>query len=95
MSYPNSQRVYYNIAQRQLDTRMCAAGWILSGEDYIVQSIFEQAPVTFVYISGKLYGMCTSEHYIILYELLIEYYNINSIYTMNLQILSLYALINP
>ena len=37
----------------------------------------------------------TCEQYIILYELLNEHYNINSRYTMNLQILSLYVLIDP
>ena len=56
-------------------------------------SIFEWAPVTFVPTSCKLSGMCTREQYIILYELLNEYYNINSIYMMNLQILSLYVLL--
>ena len=80
---------------RQLDTRTRAAGWILLGEDYIMHSMFEQASVTFVPASGKLSGMCTREHYIILYELLKEIDNINSIYMMNLQILSLYVLINP
>ena len=53
----------YGTAQRQLDTRMCAAGRILSGEDYIMHSIFEQAPVTFMPASGKLSGMCTRKRY--------------------------------
>ena len=57
--------------------------------------IFERVPITFVPASGKLSGMYTCEHYIILYEHLNEIYNINSIYMMNLQILSLYVLINP
>ena len=75
----------YGTAQRQLDTRMCAASGILSSEDYITRSIFERVPITFMPASGKLSGVCTSEHYIILYELLNEYYNISSIlYTMNL-----------
>ena len=84
----------YGTAQRQLDTRTSVAGWILSGEDYIMRSIFERAPVTFVPVSGKLSGVCTRKHYIILYELLNEIYNINSIYTINLQTLSLYVPIN-
>ena len=83
----------YGTAQR---TRTCAASGILSSEDYITRSIFERVPITFMPASGKLSGVCTSEHYIILYELLNEYYNISSIlYTMNLRILSLYVLINP
>ena len=49
------------------------------GKDYIMRSIFEQAPVTFVPASGKLSGVCTREHYIILYEFLNDFYNINSI----------------
>ena len=81
--------------QRQLDARTCAAGWILLGEDYIMCSIFERAPVTFMPVSGKLSGVCTHGYYIILYKLLNEYYNTNSLYTMNLQILSLYVLIDP
>ena len=55
----------------------------------------EWSPVTFMPTSGKLSGMCTCEYYIILYKLLNEYYNINSIYMMNLQILSLCVLIDP
>ena len=62
-------KIIYGTAQRQLDTHRLAAGWILLGEDYIMRSIFEQAPVTFVPTSGKLSGMCTHEHYIILYKL--------------------------
>ena len=85
----------YGTTQRQLDAHTCAAGRILSGENYIMHSIFERVPITFVPSSGILSGMCTRKHYIILYELLNEYYNINSIYTMNLQILSQYVLINP
>ena len=81
----------YGTAQRQLDTRMRAAGWILSGEDYIMHSILEQVPTTFVAASGKLSDVWSLEPYIILHQLLNEYYKINSIYTMNLQILSLYA----
>ena len=49
------------------------------------------------YIHARIRQMsdvCTHAHYIILYELLNEIYNINSIYTMNLWILSLYVLIN-
>ena len=86
---------YYSTAQRQLDTHTCAAGWILSGEDYIMSSIFEQVPVMFVPASGKLSGMCTHKHYIILYELINENCNINSVYMMNLRILSLHVLIDP
>ena len=71
--------IIYSTAQRQLDTRTCATGWILSGKDYIMRSIFEWMPCTFVPASGKLSGMCTHEHRIIFYELLNEYYNINSI----------------
>ena len=52
----------YGTAQRQLDTRTHAAGWILSGEDYIMRSIFEQAPVMFAPASGQLSGVCTHEH---------------------------------
>ena len=70
----------YGKAQRQLDTHTHTAGWILSGEDYIMHSISEWVPVTFMPTSGKLSGLCTSEHYIILYELLNEYFNINSIW---------------
>ena len=41
-------------------------------------------PVKFMPASGKLSGVCTYKHYIILYEFLNEYYhNINSIYMMN------------
>ena len=58
----------YSTAQSQLDTCMHAAGWILSGEDYIMCLIFERAPVTFVPVSGKLPGVCTHEYYIVLYE---------------------------
>ena len=86
----------YGTAQRQLDTHIRAAGWVLLGEDYIMRSIFERAPVTFVSASGKLSGMCTHKHYIILYELLYEIYNINlSIHTIKLRILSLFVLIDP
>ena len=88
---------YYGTAQRQFDTRSHAAGRILSGEDYIMFSISERAPVTFVPTSGNLSGICTHKHYIIVYEPLKnnEYYNINSICTIKLQILPLYVLINP
>ena len=72
--------ILYTTAQRQLDTPMGAAGWIWSGEDYIMSSMFEQAPATFMPASGKLSGMCTHKHYIILYKLLNQIYNINSIY---------------
>ena len=58
-------------------------------------SIFELAPVMFVPTSGKSSGVCTHKHYIILYELLNEIHNINSIYLMNLRILSLHVLIDP
>ena len=85
----------YGTAQRQFDTHTHAAGWILSGEDYIMCSIFEWPSVMFMPASGKLSGMCTCEHYIILYEFLNEIYNINSIYTTNLWILFLYVLIDP
>ena len=67
----------YSTAQRQLDTRMRAAGWVLAGEDYIMRSIFERMPVMFMPASGILSGLCTRKHYIILYELLNEYYNMN------------------
>ena len=53
----------YGIAQRQLDTRTRATGWTLSGEDYIMHSIFERAPVTFVHTSDKLSGVCTHKCY--------------------------------
>ena len=39
-----------------VDTRTCAAGCILLGEDYIMCSIFELTPVTFVPASSKLSG---------------------------------------
>ena len=65
----------YGTAQRQLDTRMHAAGWILSDEGYIMRLIFEREPITFMPASGKLSGMCTCKCYIILYELLNEIYN--------------------
>ena len=94
LSLKKTVAILCGTAQRQLDTRTRAAGWILSGEDYIMRSMFEWASITFVPASGKFFGMCTCEHYIILYELLQEIY-INSIYMMNLQILSLYVLINP
>ena len=58
----------YSTAQRQLDTHMHAAGWTLSGEDYIMRAIFERVPITFMPTSGKLSGVCTREHYIILYN---------------------------
>ena len=58
----------YGTAQRQLDTRMHAAGWILSGEDYIMCVIFERAHFIFMPASGKLPGVWTHEHYIILYK---------------------------
>ena len=45
--------------------------------------------------SDKLSGVCTHEYFIIFYELLNEYYINNSIYMMNLQIISLYVLIDP
>ena len=67
----------------------------MSGEDYIIHPIFEWVLVMFIPASGKLSGVWTRKHYIILYELLNEYYNINSIYTMNLRRLSLYVLIDP
>ena len=67
----------------------------MTGENYIMHSIFEWAPVMFVPTSGKLSGMCTREYHITLYEHLNEIYNINSIYMMNLRILSMYVLINP
>ena len=60
-----------------------------------MRTVFERVPITFMPAAGKLSGMCTHEHYIILYELLNKNYNINNIYTMNLQILSLYILIDP
>ena len=82
-------------AQRQTDTHTHAASWILLGEAYIMHSIFEWAPVTFVPASRKLCGMCTREHYIILYKFLNEIYNINCIYTMNFWILFLDVLIDP
>ena len=85
----------YGTAQKQLDTHTCTASWTLLGEDYIMCSIFEWAPITLVLVSNYLSGMCTCEQYIILYEILNEYYNSNSIYTMNLWILSLYVLIDP
>ena len=50
-------------AQRQLDNHTRAADWILSGEDYIMSSIFEQAPVSFMPASGKSLGMCTCKRY--------------------------------
>ena len=68
---------------------------MLSGKDYIMCLIFERELVTFVPTLAKLFGVCTHEHYIILHELLNEIYNISSIHTMNLRILSLFVLINP
>ena len=58
----------YSTAEKQLDTRTRAAGWISSGEDDIMCSIFERVPIMFVPASGKLHGMCIHEHYSILYE---------------------------
>ena len=52
----------YGTAQRQLDTCKHAAAWNFSYEDYIMHSIFERAPVTFVPTSGKSSGMCTGDH---------------------------------
>ena len=92
MKLSNDRILKYGTAQRQLDTYTHAAGWILSDEDYVMHSVFERVLVTFVSVSGKLSGVCNRKRNIILYELL---NNINSIYTMNLRILSLYALINP
>ena len=60
-----------------------------------MHSVFEWAPVTFVLTSGKLSVMCTRKHFIILYELFNEYYNFNSICTINFWISSRYVLINP
>ena len=60
-----------------------------------VRLMLERVPITFVPTSGKLSGMYTCECYTHLNELLNETYNINSIYTMNLRILSLYILIGP
>ena len=37
---------------------MCAEAENFSCEDYIMRSIFERVPVTFVPTSGKLLGMC-------------------------------------
>ena len=73
----------YSIAQRQLDTHTRAADRILLGEDYIMCSIFERAPLMFVPASGKLSDVCTCERYTLLNELLNETYNINSIYMIN------------
>ena len=42
----------------QLDTSMRVAGRILLGEDYIMRSVFEQAPITFMHA-----GVCTRECY--------------------------------
>ena len=53
----------YDTAQRQLDTRMCAAGWKFLGEDHIMCSIFEWASVIFVPTSGKLSCVRTREHH--------------------------------
>ena len=53
----------------------------MSDEDYIIHSTFKRAPIIFVLTSGKLSGMCTPKHYVILYELLNEIYNVTSIYT--------------
>ena len=85
-------RPVYSTTQRQLDTYMRVAGWILLGEDYIMYSIFEQVLITFVPKSGKLSGVWTHERYTHFEN---ETCNINSIYTMNLQILSLNVLIEP
>ena len=83
----------YATAQRQLDTRMHGAGWncrvkITSWVQYLngcpLHACLHQA----------ISIVCNHEHYIILSELLNEYYNINSIYMMNLRILSLYFLID-
>ena len=82
----------YGTAQRQLDTHTRAAGWTLLGEDYIMHSIFKWTPVMYVPASGELSGVCTCEHYIILYEFLNEIY---CVYTMNSWILSLHVLIDP
>ena len=62
-----------------------ATGWILLDEDYTMRSLIEQATITSVFASGNLSGVCTREHYIVLYEFLNEIYNINSIYMMNLE----------
>ena len=49
-------------AKRQLDTHTSAVAWNFSCKDYIMHSIFEQVPVTFVPASGKLSGVCTHKH---------------------------------
>ena len=77
----------YGTAQRQLDTCMCATAWNFSCEDYIMRSIFERVPITFVPASGILFGVCTCE----CSTLMLIVYS----YMMNLRILSLYVPIDP
>ena len=81
----------YGTAQRQLDTCKHAAAWNFSCEDYIMRSIFEWAPVTFVLTSGKLSGMCTGDHSTHFENT----FNINCIHMINLWTLSLYVPIDP
>ena len=65
-------RVTYGSAQKQLDTRMHVTAWNFSCEDYIMGSLFEQAPVTFVPVSGKSLGMSTMNIPLILNKLFNE-----------------------
>ena len=85
----------YGTAQRQLDTCIHAANWILSGEDYIMHLIFEWPPVMFVPTSGKSSGVFTRKHYTHFEWTFNKTYNINSVYYINLRILFLYAPIKP
>ena len=87
-------KLTYSTAQRQLDTRMHAAAWNFLCEDYIMHSIFERTPVTFVPASGKLSGMCAREcstHFELTFLMKLI---INCIYMMNLRTLSPYVSID-
>ena len=70
-----------------------AAGWILSGEDYITRLTFEWASITFEPALVISLDMYTHERYIH-FNFWMKL-NINSIYTVNFWILSLYVLIDP
>ena len=78
-----------------LDTRTHAPGWIFSGEDYIMLLIFNGHPLHSCPYQPNHLACTPANVTLILNKLFSKTYNINSIYTMNLRILSLYVLIEP
>ena len=70
----------YSTAQRQLDTCAYVVGWILSGEHYIMCSIFEWAPLRSCLHQVNCLACEPTIIELILNELLNEAYNINSTY---------------